>query len=232
MKKGADGSKIAAPIWNEYMKKTLRALPREDFTKPAPLHIAKPILNGGIGDRESIMIDVATGLRATDQTPIDRQEARFYHTVHDTLFYVDKDNPQGLPPQHPEGDPQFASWERVVREWAVKNNIVEKQIIPDIITEQQSTPPVISIEYPSQNDTITDGMLSVRVSTSASHPISYVQYYLDDQLLDTLTVSPYTLQHTLSSKDNGFHALIAKITDSTGASQSASVTINILLNKQ
>lgn len=228
MKKGADGSKIAAPIWNEFMKKALASSSIESFTKPSPNSTSKAILNGIVGDEEMVSIDRSTGLRANSQTPSDQREDRVYHTIHDTLFYIQKDDPQGPLPEHPEGDPQFASWERSVREWVAKNNISETQSPPRTSSESG---PRITIESPADNDTLTSNLLSVRVVVSGSNPISSVQYFLDDQSLNTLTSAPFTLQYTLSGKENGFHTLTAKATDSTGASQSASITLNILLSK-
>lgn len=232
MKKGADGSKIAAPIWNEYMKKCLSATQREDFTKPAPPNTTKPILTGIVGGDEQLSIDRSTGLRATDQTPSDQIELRTFKTIHDTLYYVDKNDPQGPLPQHPESDPQFSSWERAVREWAAKNNMTDQLKTSSNNSSPLENSPTISIESPADNDTITDNNLVVHVNASAPRGIVSVSYYLDDQLLDTITDSPYTLQYTLSGKENGFHTLTAKALNDSGGSQSASITLNILVNKK
>jgi len=42
MKKGADGSKAAAPIWNEFMKYALARLPKEDFNRPKDIREPAP----------------------------------------------------------------------------------------------------------------------------------------------------------------------------------------------
>lgn len=229
MKKGADGSKIAAPIWNEYMKKTLFSTTREDFMKPAPIQATKNILKGIVGDDERAIIDRSTGSLITEQTLPDNREERILHTIHDTLFYVDKDNPQGPLPEHPEADPQFAAWEKVVRDWAANLPAAAPHSQPP--PHKQEGSPTISIESPSDNDTITSPNLTVRTTASSTQGIASVHYYLDDQLLDTLSSPPFILHTTLSEKENGFHSLTVKAFDATGQSSSASVMLNILLAK-
>ena len=48
MKKGADGSVIAAPIWNQFMREALKDTPVESFNKPEKIITGKPILDGQI----------------------------------------------------------------------------------------------------------------------------------------------------------------------------------------
>ena len=46
MKHGADGSVIAAPIWQTFMKEATRDTPKETFAPPAPPDTNKPVLLG------------------------------------------------------------------------------------------------------------------------------------------------------------------------------------------
>ncbi len=222
MHKGADGSKIAAPIWNEYMKKTLSQDAIESFTKPLPITTGKPILDGHISADEEVTINTSTDQLETRKTP----------AIHDTLYWVQKDDPRGPIPTQPTQDPQFTSWENSVREWVLKNNITpnspSSQNIPIVSQEL----PTLSFESPLDNENITNNTFFARIHTESSSPITMVQYFLDDQLLETVITPPYSLSYTLSGKENGFHTLSAKVTTATGLSQSASVTLNILLNKK
>ncbi|MEK7648765.1 MAG: PBP1A family penicillin-binding protein [Patescibacteria group bacterium] len=233
MHKGADGSKIAAPIWNEYMKRTLSVDAIESFTQPAPITTGKPILDGEISADEELTVDRITGLAATDTTPLDRIEIRKTRSIHDTLYWVQKDDPRGPAPQQPIQDPQFMSWERGVQEWVKKN----PQSLATTLTHPQESGslqdlPTISIESPLDSENITDNILQARVQVQSSRGIRMVQYFLDNQLLDTVITPPYTLHHTLSGGENGFHTLTALATDVAGGIQSASITLNILLNKK
>ncbi len=232
MHKGADGSKIAAPIWNEYMKKTLSQDAIESFTKPIPITTGKPILDGHISADEEVIIDKRTGQPTTTDTPTDQLETRKTHAIHDTLYWVQKDDPRGPTPAQPEQDPQFTSWENSVREWVLKNNITPDAPSSQNIPAQPQEFPIISFESPLDNENITTHTLISRVHTESFSPIAMVQYFLDDQPLETVLTPPYSLNYMLSGKENGFHILSAKATNTAGLSQSASITLNILLNKK
>ena len=84
---------IAAPLWNAFFSEALKNLPVEEFEKPAPLPEPKPILAG----------DWGTG------------------GIHDTLYWVNKDDPLGPQPENPALDPQFSHWEYAVQKWAREN---------------------------------------------------------------------------------------------------------------
>lgn len=89
------GSSIlaAVPIWSSFMREALKEFPAETFTRPDPVIVEKPILKG--------------------QYIIDNQ-------IHSILYYVQKNNPNGLPPQIPANDPQFENWEKGIEEWFTK----------------------------------------------------------------------------------------------------------------
>lgn len=231
MKKGADGSKLAAPIWRDYMQKTLVSSAGESFTRPLPITTGKGILDGTIGQEVRVRYDAATGELANEQTPLDRIQERVTREIHDILYYVDKDNPRGPAPQHPEQDAQFSTWERAVRAWVLKTKIQEGAPSLEGAGTSPSTLPAVSIESPQENDTITSPSLTITVSTSSAKGISGVEYYLDSALLGTITAAPYSLNTTLTRAQNGYRTLKVKSTDTSGAFQEAKMNINILLQK-
>jgi len=81
---------IAAPLWNAFFNEALKNLPVEEFEKPVPQPEPKPILAG----------DWQTG------------------GIHDTLYWLNKDDPLGPQPADPTADPQFNHWEWAVQKWA------------------------------------------------------------------------------------------------------------------
>jgi membrane peptidoglycan carboxypeptidase len=94
------GSILAAvPILNAFMRDALPRFPSEPFASADPLTSSKPMLNG----QHIATYQSAGGL---------------YRQIHDILYYVDKRNPLGPQPTHPETDSQFASWEQGVLGWA------------------------------------------------------------------------------------------------------------------
>lgn len=75
------------------MEKIITAHPVENFIKPEPLTTTKPIINGQVIPGEN----------------------------HEILYYVDKNNPLGDPPQNPALDPQYLMWEVGVENWLKAN---------------------------------------------------------------------------------------------------------------
>lgn len=225
MKKGADGSKVAAPIWSEFMNTVLKGTEVENFTKPLEIFTGKPILDGSLGEEKVMYIDTLTGAPAVDSTPLDRVKEQNIKSIHSILFYVDKNNPRGPLPQHPQLDPQFDIWEKGVQEWVKKHEVL--QISP--LKQSEISLPSLSIITPTENETITNKNLNVTINTSSSLEISRVEYFLDGVLLRSISIKPFSLEFPLIGVSNGFHTLLVKSYDKNGNSQSASMTLNFLL---
>ncbi len=143
MKKGADGSVVAAPIWNEYMRRALSKSPVEQFTPPDPINTDKLILNGK-QPTITVRVNRSNGKLATDKTPPELIEERVFPQVHSILFWVDKDNPLGPAPTNPEADPQFTNWETAVQtavEIGPKPPTEQDDSLSTIPAPATSTPP-------------------------------------------------------------------------------------------
>lgn len=229
MKSGADGSKLAAPIWQSFMKRSLVDTPMESFIKPPEDKAGKSMLDGGIGDEQKILFDTISGTVATDQTPKDRIMEKTFRTIHTILYYVNRDDPRGPLPTNPEQDPQFLSWETAVRNWVVKNHMEESAPPSPLSPNLSSLTSSISILSPIPTETLTTRHLVSHVQVSSPRAIRSVRYYLDDTLIATATESPFNLDTNLDSISNGFHTLTARVFDDAGTNASASVTLNILL---
>lgn len=234
MKKGADGSRVAAPIWNEYMMYALKNTQPEAFTAPQPIQTDKDVLNGKMGKQEKVRIDIVTGKRATEFTPKELiQEKTFTQDIHTILQYVQKDDPRGPAPERPEQDPQFAQWEKGVREWVKKQNIIEEAPPQESDTlHTNENIPTVAFISPQENETVTHNTFTATIQTSAPRGVSRVEYYMDDTLLDTIFTSPYSLSYVFSGVENGFHTLSVRSFDDSGNTGSASLTINFLLPKK
>ncbi len=85
---------IVAPLWRAFMDKVLAKTPSEPFEDPLPEQdlTLKPVLSG-VMDQE----------------------------LHTILYWVDKDNPRGPKPEHPETDSQYLNWEYGVQKWILEN---------------------------------------------------------------------------------------------------------------
>ncbi|MBI2587871.1 PBP1A family penicillin-binding protein [Candidatus Azambacteria bacterium] len=119
MERGGAGILAAGPLWHEFMTEALHDMPDESFPAPEPIETEKPILNG---------------------------EYLIEGEVHDTLWWVSKENPQGPPPAEPAQDPQFFNWEEPVRAWWQTQQAGREPALPGIAPEgdrltPEETPP-------------------------------------------------------------------------------------------
>lgn len=87
------GLGLAAPIWRGIIEKIITAHPIETFNKPDPIISQNPVLDGQYPAGEN----------------------------HSILYYIDKNNPNGPPPQNPADDSQYINWEAGVQNWLKLN---------------------------------------------------------------------------------------------------------------
>lgn len=234
MKRQADGVYVAAPIWNEFMKRVLNGTPVENFTPPAPSTATKPVLKGEIGPEIIVKIDKLSGKLATEFTPPTYIEEKKFREVHTILFYVNKDDPNGPPPENPQRDPQFANWEAPIQKWAEEQGYTTSQLpteYDDVHLPEHK--PTISITTPENNATINSREFIATISVFAPRgPISRVEYFIDGQPLKTIFTPPYSLKTLIpNSISNGFHTLRATVYDDIDNFNSTEITFNLLAPK-
>jgi len=230
MKRGADGSVVAAPIWQTFMTAALANEPVLTFTPPEPRRVDKPMLNGQIGG-EVIEIDRATGLRATEYTPASFREKRFYGQYHTILRYVTPGDPLGPIPTNPENDPQYATWEEAVRRWAAEHGY--QDALPPDGFDYLHTPdnrPQINFISPTANQTITNNPIAFSVQASAPRGIARVTYFLDNQEIGTARSAPWGLNFPITTEwPNGYHTVTARAYDDIDNSAETSITFSLLV---
>jgi len=232
MKRGADGSVVAAPIWNAYMRAAVADQPVETFQEPPANTATKPVLRGEMSGAVPIKIDKVTGKRATEFTPPENVIEKYFTQFHCILYYVNKDDPQGPPPADPFADPQFAPWEDAVRRWATAQGFIQNEETPPSEFDDLHTPenqPTISIRSPHAGATINSSELNVQVDTSARRGVTKVEYLIDNQLIATVTATPFDLTTTLDELASGIHTLTARASDDVGNRAEQSIDLNFLL---
>ena len=229
MKRGADGSVIAAPIWQSFMKKYLASKEIIAFTKPTYTNSDKAMIGGFIEGGTKIKIDKFTGKRATENTPADAIEERVYKQVHNILYFVDKSDPLGPIPTNPQSDPQYAGWEEPVRKWAQEHNIIN-EVPPEDFDDihQASDKPSVSILSPADGQEINANKFSINISAEAPRGISQIKIFLNDQEVGVLTNKPYNTEIKIPyGISNGSYHLIAKAYDDLLNTSQSDIVINI-----
>lgn len=138
MKVGADGIVIAAPIWRAFMNSALGNYPIEQFPKYEKEEMKKAVLNGEYTSEEVKVCkmdkkkDGNEYCLANSNCPDDAKTTKKYDSVHDILYYVNKDDPNGDYPKDPKNDVQFKAWEKGVQGWLKDNKIKKLDSAPTL----------------------------------------------------------------------------------------------------
>src|SRR3989344_3807764 len=198
---------IIAPLWHAFMDEVLKVYPEEVFQKPEEkdLSTLKPVLRGFWQGNQSYMVDKTTGKLATEFTPPEVREERIVKDVHTILYWLDKKDPQGPRPEHPENDSQFNLWEYAVQQWVKENNIQNEtaSVIP-VLTDDVHRPefaPVVKIVSPSTGISYqNDGRITVSLSAVGRFPLSKADIFINEEYVGTalppsfsFSFSPQTL---------------------------------------
>lgn len=234
MKKGADGSKIAAPIWNAFMKRALDATPVETFMGPVLNPTGKRILDGELGGT-TVTVDKATGKLATEFTPPSMREERTFAEYHDILHYVDRADPLGPIPADPGRDAQYAAWEAGVADWLarkeIETGIKVTNAAPPTEYDDVHVPgnfPSVTIESPGNGSEISSRSIDVAVNAFAPRGVRRVEFYLDGFFLGSDESEPFSLHASLpSTVGRGFHTLKAVAFDDVENSGSDTVGVHV-----
>lgn len=231
MNRGADGSVIAAPIWNKFMSRVLGNTPIETFKAPDPITTDKPVLNGSIAEGVKVKIDKISGKLATNLTPEDLVEEKTFRQVHSILYYINKDDPQGDTPADHNSE-QYKRWEEAVQAWAAANDIISEEPPTEFDeTHTLANRPKITITSPNNNQTITSRDFKATVLASAPRGVAKVSYYLNNRLLKEVANTPFDLDVFIEDPNirAGLYTLKAVAFDDVGNSQSEEIKLNLQL---
>lgn len=218
MKKGADGSYTAGPIWNAFMQRALKGKPVEAFTPPDSEWAEKPILRGEGAGAVKMVIDRVSGRRATEWTPEALREERTYFQPHSILYFVKKD------------DPQFQNWESAVQTWAQKQNIAIES--PPAESDNIHLPedkPDLSVSTPSAGAFLSAGTpFTLTAQASSRRGVRLIKVLLDQTLLGEFSGTSYSGNVTLpASVTVGTHTLIIRAYDDVLNESEVSFPVNV-----
>lgn len=227
MLEGADGSTVAAPIWNKYMREALSNMPAQNFNPPDPIETNKPILMGELPGEITLVIDKASGKLATDLTPESFKVEKTYQGYRPILFYLNKNNPLGPAPENPASDPQYDYWTEGIENWLKKQdpNLAE---VPPTEYDDLHVPenqPSISIASPQDRDRINEQFIEMSVQASASRGIDRVVCSVDNIPLDTVYNLPYICHLNLAGLKTGNHYFQATAYDDIDNKKTAEIVL-------
>ena len=230
MRNGADGSVVASPIWNRFMKEAIASGRKpEKFTKPEIKRGNKPMVNtGGFEYNKKLKINKATGKVSTDKTPPELIEEREVKTVHSELYYVKLDDILGDWPKKPQEDPQFDNWERPVLAWARSKGYITN--LPDdednVYTDENK--PIIKINSPTKGSLISGNSVPLDISVTASQGLKQVDIYLDETVV--LSSTSGTISQSIIAPSGGNKVLTVRAFDIYLNKSESSTNITIKLD--
>ncbi len=138
---------IVGPMWHEFMQYALSTLPNTAFTRTeADYSGLKPVLRGVWQNPGS---DGA---------------------IHEILYWVNKNDPNGPVPSNPEKDPQFAYWDTPVQTWAQKNGATNLPPLPQQWESGSTTTQTTSTSTPSASSTTHNQNPSLPLQIQINNP--------------------------------------------------------------
>ncbi|MFH0852081.1 MAG: PBP1A family penicillin-binding protein [bacterium] len=231
MSRAGAGMAAAAPIWNAFMRKAYElkvsslvpagsnsfVLPSEpeQFVKPEPVISGKPAINGQIFAESTVKIDKISGKLATEFTPPELIQEIPFQNIHSILYYINKNDPLGDPPQNPSSDPQFFNWDAPIQRWAQTSGWSPKS--PPTEYDDVHTPenqPIVSIASPFDGATLPSRSNIIYVQAQARLGIKQVDFFFDGDLLGVATQYPYQLSFNIPAKIVGAnHTIKVRVYD-------------------
>jgi len=192
---------IVAPMWREVMKYYLENYPNENFTPPEKFPASKPVLKGEWRGGAVYIIDKISRKLATEYTPFDLREEKAIQNVHSILYWINKDDPQGIAPKSTSSDSQFNNWDTQVIKWAETNGFLDEDesIIPteyDDIHTPEKFPKIKEITISPKKDTYFRGDQIVLIpKIESTYDIIQVDYFetKSNFYLGTTKRSPFSI---------------------------------------
>jgi membrane peptidoglycan carboxypeptidase len=237
MKKSADGSVVAAPIWQQFMTAATKNMPKEEFKKPAGIKTVtidaitgRKVTSGTkqtrtdifpswyktpevFGQAQEVKINKLDGKLATDKTPAEAIETRIYSPI-----------TAEIPPK----DPSFARWNAPIQKWAQSQGYsTDMSAVPtEVSTMHDGTNlPTVDIVSPTDGQTIASPVL---VKVSAATPAGFESVIITAGGKDYTAVANGSYYEVSVVLPDGANTITATVKDKI--LQTAKKTISITIN--
>ena len=235
----ASGLDVASPTWKYFMTEVHKDLPQVPFDQPdgirwvnvskrsgklpsehtPPEEIVPAVFASYSVPREyetsyqMVEIDKVSGKLATEYTPPEAREEKAFFAHHSIL-------------------PDNANWEKGVEEWAKENGQDEEMPTEydDVHTaETMNTKPEIQITSPVSGGTVSLPAIGVMVDAASPAGVEKVEYYWDDELMDTAIYAPFSGRIVIDANlsDGSFHVIKAVVFDRLYRLNQSSVQVKI-----
>ena len=226
---------IVAPMWNEFMSDMLKNLPKEDFERPKKKEKRKPVLKGEWLGSRTYQIDSASGKLATEYTPPELIIEKPIIEVRSILSWVDKENPDGPLPDHPENDSQYENWEAAVKKWAEERNLKD-QSPEDLPKEKDDVhmpeyAPKIQILNPRSEIIYNSNMvMNISADITSKFEIGQVDYFFNNIYVGSSIKAPFNFSFIPNETGKAINDSQVKIVAYDKYKNKSEATLPIKLN--
>lgn len=209
MKNRADGSVVASPIWNEFMRRALEGKPVLPFTRPEGIaELPVDALSGKLPTEYTP--STKTEVFASFNAPADRDDIHVPVTVNGqtqvyTVFHSER--------------PDDPNWETPVRLWAEANGYPYPIAGDSTPASDQNIE--IQIDAPQK---ITSGAWRAAAEVASRDSVTAVTFFLDGVELERKTTAPYEIT-TSARRVDGPHILTVEAATSAKKIGRKSVTV-------
>ncbi len=229
MKSGADGSVLAAPIWNDYMTNVLSGTTKEEFHRPDGI---KEVTVEKFSNKlpSSRSAQTITDIFASWQVPTEKDDANAIVTIC-TLCDGEKLATDDCPEQFREQRtytnirsemPDNPNWEQPVQAWLRANGFFTSRP-PRDNCEISNERPTINITSPSTNQSVS-GNFDCSAKATSYFGVNYVEFYINGTKIGTDSTEPYTISYNTNNLNPGSHQLKAKVIDNKGLTAENTIT--------
>ncbi|MFZ2975145.1 MAG: PBP1A family penicillin-binding protein [Candidatus Moraniibacteriota bacterium] len=232
MAEGADGSYVAAPIWREFMEKSLVNYDIEKFPeyKKDEEETGKDVLDGKLDDKKEIRVCKIPGsddyCLANDNCPESEREKKKFADAHSILYYVKKDDPRGDKPEKPEDDPQFKGWEKAIEKWLDKKEGYSSRPTPEKECRSddfKDFDPSIKISAPSS---VSSSSFTIKVKADAPFGVDKITLSIEGEEVKSSSESSFSYDYSVpDSKKNTTLSIKATVKDKNGDSDSDNTSV-------
>ncbi|NQU83121.1 MAG: PBP1A family penicillin-binding protein [Parcubacteria group bacterium] len=228
------GSKLAAPIWNKFMREALKDTPAESFPEPPENKTKNPILRGN-SEAIELKINRKTGKIAVSSTPKDLIITKKYLLPHTILHYINKNKPDGPALSNPSDDPQYEVWEKALKGWFAKEKNLGNTSLQDPPTEYDDPQsaeliPDLKILWPTNSSTITNRQFDFKIKATAPRGVDEVNYYIDNTRISSIKQFPFETNYYAKKLSKGEHTLRVTASDDLGNTAQEEIKFNLQAN--
>lgn len=215
------GTNVAAPIFKKVLLEVFSEYIGEEFSKydKDKEKTDKDILDGDLPEPEKIEVCEIPGkddeyCKANKYCPEDKIKKRKFADIHNILYYVKKDDPQGDKPENPKDDPQYKNWEKGVKKFYEDDDKIIFEDKPDDCEEDDfdKYKPEISLSIP---DSISENKITLKTNINSPYDIEKIEFFADDELIKDGRDDSFEYKIPNSKNDSKINFKV-RLTDSAG----------------